>query len=281
SYLRIFMSIHFDVIINSQDLSIDMKSGLDTLQGVSDSTRFIAETVLEEEVPKKLLHKDNVRTNLKKNFKGSYGQVFSIDFYNDVLKKKFNRIGKSTFAEIISYFINESLYLESEDLSDKAQKIVDGLGEKADELVRQLRISSLENAHEIAIKFDHSIKIRYRKSSTEQIELAQLNKNTALTFKAQESKSQEDIIAGISRLNINTGNGRLLIKGSSETIAFGFLVKYKEVKLEAKKLFSKNLDENNGLSSDSWSYLKLKAQPVKLQDGKIIKYMITGIYNNA
>ncbi|MEI7255873.1 hypothetical protein [Dickeya dadantii] len=277
------MSIDFDVVINSPDLSIDMKSGLDTLQGVSDSSRFIAETILgevRENVPKKILHTSKVRTNLKKNFKGSYGQIFSIDIYDEELKKRFNKIGKSVFAEIMSYFINESLYLESEDLSDKAQKIVDGLGEKPDELVKQLRVSSLENAHEIAIKFDREIKIRYRKSKSEQIELAQLNKKTALTFKAQESKTKEDIVASITRLNINTGNGRLLVKGSSETIAFGFLVKYKEVKLEAKKVFSKNLDTNNGLSSESWSFLKLQVQPVKLQDGKIIKYMITGMYNN-
>ncbi|MBO8134710.1 hypothetical protein [Dickeya fangzhongdai] len=277
------MSINFDVVINSPDLSIDMKSGLDTLQGVSDSSRFIAEAILgevRENVPKKILHTSKVRTNLKKNFKGSYGQIFSIDIYDEELKKRLNKIGKSVFAEIMSYFINESLYLESEDLSDKAQKIVDGLGEKPDELVKQLRVSSLENAHEIAIKFDHEIKIRYRKSNSEQIELAQLNKKTALTFKAQESKTKEDIVASITRLNINTGNGRLLVKGSSETIAFGFLVKYKEVKLEAKKVFSKNLDTNNGLSSESWSFLRLQVQPVKLQDGKIIKYMITGIYNN-
>lgn len=80
-------------------------------------------------------------------------------------------------------------------------------------------------------------------------------------------------------MNINTGNGRLLVEGESNTIAFGFSHEYKEVTREAKKLFSTNLDHNNVIpNSDNWERLKLNVQPIRLRDGKIVKYIIKGFY---
>ncbi|MEM8013591.1 hypothetical protein Q4R53_15130, partial [Morganella morganii] len=81
----------------------------------------------------------------------------------------------------------------------------------------------------------------------------------------------------ITRLNINTGNGRLLIKGQNDTVAFGFPARYEDVKKTAKKQFSANLDNNNGISRDEWKTLSLKAHTQKTNDGRIIKYLIEEI----
>ena len=70
------MSINLDVLIDTPEHSVDMKTGLETLLGVSDATRSISETVLIGHVPKKQNAKSNVRTNLKQSFKGSYGHEF-------------------------------------------------------------------------------------------------------------------------------------------------------------------------------------------------------------
>lgn len=94
------MSINFDVVINTTEDSVDMKSGLDTLQGVSDATRYIAETILGERVPERQTHKARVRTTLKQTFSGSYGQKFSIDIFDDKLQNRFNKIGKAVFSEL-------------------------------------------------------------------------------------------------------------------------------------------------------------------------------------
>ena len=157
------MTINFDVVIDTEEQAVDMKAGLDTMQGVSDATRIISETVLNERTPQRLSHKGKVRTTLKKNFKGSYGHIFSLDINDDQLKRKYNTVGKAVLAELISYFISESLYKDSETLSLKAQKIVDKLGDTSEKLVKQLRVSALENIHEVSTKFNHDVKIRYRK----------------------------------------------------------------------------------------------------------------------
>lgn len=274
------MSINLDLIIDTPDHSVDMKSGLSTLQGASDASRLIAETVLTEKTPQRLSHKDKVRTTLKQSFKSSYGHIFSIDIHDDDLKKRFNTIGKAVFAELISYFISESLYKEPKPLSEKGQKIVDKLGESAEELIKQLRVSALENIHDVPMKFEHDVKIRFRKSRDEQTVIGIFNQQTAKVLQATEAEEKIDIVASITRLNINTGNGRLLLKEAEETVAFGFGIEYKAVGFNAKKLFSENLNYNNGLRNEDWKYLRISAVPIKLRDGKIIKYIVKGFYDD-
>lgn len=274
------MTINFDIVIDTPDQSVDMKTGLDTMQGVSDATRLISEVVLNQSSRQRLSHTGKVRTTLKRNFKGSYGQIFSLDIIDEKLHKKYKTIGKAVFAELISYFINESLYKDSDALSVKAQKIVDDLGDKSEKLVKKLRMSTLENIHEVSEKFNHEVKIRYRKNRDEQTVLARFDKTTAKVLKAQEIDRLEDIVASITRLNIYTGNGRLLIKNQTETIAFSFGFEYGAVTLKAKKLFSENLHHNNGIKNEDFGFLKLSVKPVKLKDGKIIKYIIKGLYDN-
>ncbi|TRX01165.1 hypothetical protein [Candidatus Methylobacter oryzae] len=274
------MSIDFDVVIDSPEHSIDMKSGLETLQGVSETTRYIAETVLTGNIVKKQFHTSKIRTILKQSFKGSYGHIYSLDIYDEKLEKKFRKIGQAIFSEIMTYFINESLYLETRELSEKAQNIIDTLGEKAEGLIKQLRVSSLENVHEISTKFGHDVKLRYRKSRVSQTTLAIFNKSTLQALQAEESSDIFDVRVSITRLNINTGNGRLLLKDTTETVAFGFGIEYKAVTLEAKKKFSENLNHNNGLNSEDWIYLKIEVKPIKLKDGKIVKYIVKGFYND-
>lgn len=273
------MSINLDIVIDSPEPAIDMKAGLDTLQGVSEATRYIAETLLTDRLVQRQSHKSKVRTKLKQSFKGSYGHVFSLEIYDEELKRKFNRIGREIFSEIMSYFISESLYLESENLSDKAQKIIDKLGDVSENLIKQLRISSLENIHEISRKFNHNVVVNYRKSINKKTIIAKFDKTTAKALEAKESDKKITLTVSINRLNIFTGNGRLLIKGEDETVAFGFGIKYVEVRLEAKKKFSENLDHNNGLDREKWKYLKIEVRSIELRDGKIIKYIVTGIYN--
>ncbi|WP_417551521.1 hypothetical protein [Marinomonas fungiae] len=274
------MTINLDLVIETEEDSVDMKAGLDSMQGVSDAVRCAAETILTENIPKRQTHKSKVRTSLKKSFKGSYGHIFSIDIYDPDILKKLSRIGRPAFIELIAYFISESLYKESNQLSSKAQKVVDDLGDKAEELVKQLRVSSLENIHEISTKFNHDIKVRYRKSRDSQTVIAKFDRNTAKVLQAKQSDEKYDLRIIVTRLNIHTGNGRLQIEGADETVAFGFGIGYREVNIKAKKLFSENLDHNNGISKEKWKYLRISVSPIKLRDGKIVKYIVKGFYED-
>ncbi|POA58376.1 hypothetical protein [Pseudomonas sp. GW531-R1] len=274
------MPLNLDIVIETVDYEVDMKAGLETLQGASEATLSIVETLVTGKVALRHRGVSSVRTILKRTFKGSYGQVFAVEISDEELQREYRKIGNATFVELMSYFMKESLYLESADLSVKAQKIVDDLGDSAEALIKKLRVSSMENLHKISTKFDHDVKIRYRKSLNEKVVIASFNKSTVLALQAMESDKTTDITASITRLNINTGNGRLLLDGADETVAFGFGIEYKEVRLEAKKKFSENLDHNNGIDSSKWKNLKIIARPIKLRDGKIVKYIVTGFYND-
>lgn len=269
------MSLPLDVVIDTPDDTVDMKSGLDTLQGVSDAARCIAETILTGKVPERQNHKASIRTTLKQSFKSSYGQKFSIDIYDEQIQKKFNRIGKPAIVELISYFLNESIYKEpSYELSIKAQRVIDELGATAEDLTKQLRMSPLKQLHEVSEKFGYDVKIRYRPSSVNQTELAKFDRNTAKSIYAKVAREEIRIMGAITRLNINTGNGRLKVEGEADTVAFGFSVQYARVPANIKATLSENLNWNNTHHEDAWEYLDVVARPVKLPDGTTVKYMI-------
>lgn len=273
------MTINFDVTIGTPEYEVDMKSGLDTLQGVSDATRTIGETLLTGKVPQRKTYKSDVRTTLKRTFKGSYGHMFSLDISSAELQKEYRKIGPSAFAELISYFIKEALYIDidANALSEKAKKALNKLEDKAEKLVKQLRESTLRNIHEVPKKFGYDVKIRYRKSIENKILVASFDRETSMVLEAKKSDEREILLASIRRLNTNTGNGRLQIKGQEDTVAFGFSTMYREVRLATKKKFSENLDYNNGIDADNWKHLEIIASPIKMQDGRIIKYIVLGL----
>ncbi len=273
------MTIDLDLVIATKEESVDMKSGLTSMQGVSDAVRCIAEGVLAEKVPERQTSKSNVRTTLKKSFKGSYGQIFSLDIHDEDLKKRLSRIGHAAFVEIIGYFISEALYKEPEPISAKAEKVVDNLGDTAEKIVQQLRVSSLENIHDISIKFNHDVLIRHRINRNRQKLIASFDKNSATALHAAIGTREVDLSVVVTRLNIHTGNGRIQIEGENETTPFGFARSYQEIATRFKKIFSHNLDHNNGITPDKWRYLRIAALPVKLKDGRIIKYIINKVYN--
>ncbi|MGP8305029.1 hypothetical protein [Vibrio sp. YIC-376] len=276
------MSVNFDVWIDSEDFSVDMNAGLETLKGASEVTRQVAGTLLNEKVPKQLMSENKVRTKLRKNFKGSFIQTFTLELEDPELQKRFNKIGKATFTELVSYFVHEALYQEGAELSQKAKNILEKLGDKlADELISQLRVSSLTHLHSVSTHFGKDVKLRYRKNKTEQTVLAQLDRGTSATLKPKTNRKVIDLEASITRLNINTGNGRLQLKGAHETIAFGFpqQIKFIAQNKALKQKLSDNLHVNNGLGADrdNWKTLKLRAHTQTTNSGRVIKYIIEGI----
>lgn len=274
------MTINFDLVIETTEDSVDMKAGLESMQGVSDALRCVAESILTGKTPQRQTHKSKVRTSLKKSFKGSYGHIFSVDIYDDKLNKKLQIIGRPAFTELIAYFISESLYMEARPLSVRAKKVLDELGEQSESVVNQLRVSALENIHQISLKFNHDVKVRYRKGRNNITTLAKFNRSTARSLEAETSDETVDLNVIITRLNIHTGNGRLQVEHQGETVAFGFGMTYRDVRLEAKKVFSENLNHNNGIKQNEWKYIRISASPVRLKDGRVVKYIVKGFYEN-
>jgi len=272
------MTVDLDVVIDSPDYSVEMKAGLKTLQGSSDAIRTISETVLSGNIPERKTFKGKVRTLLKASFSGSYGQIFTLDIPDQTLRARYGEIGWETFTEVISFFLNDSVYKETERLSDAAKKLIEELGETAEELTKHLRFSAMKNIHDASYKFNYDVKIRFRKNRDDQKILAKFDRATGSTLAAKLDRQEFDISSAITRLNINTGNGRLQILDEKETTAFGFGMEYKSINLKAKKILSDNLDVNNGLEDENRVYLKLRVRALRIRDGKVVKYFISAFY---
>lgn len=274
------MPINFDVVIDTPEYEVDMKSGLDTMQGISDATQIIGEALLTGKVPERITARRSVRTMLKKSFKGSYGHSFRLDVLDEEARKELRRIGNATFAELVAYFMREALYIETEEPSDKAQRVLDRLGDGAEDLIKQLRVSVMKEVHEVAVKFEHDIQIQYRKSFDDRISLVKFTSDTVHAVQAERTEERLALKASIRRLNTNTGNGRLQLEGGDDTIAFGFRASYRDVDFAMKKKFSDNLHHNNGIEAERWEYLEILANPIKLLDGRIVKYVVVGFFDD-
>ncbi len=268
------MPIELDVIIGTPDYSVDMTAGLATLQGVSDATLHVAETVLNEKLVERHTRASNIRTKLKKSFKGSYGVRFSLEVEEAKYIAKLKSIGQGTLVELIKYFIAESMYQECEKLSAKAEKELAKLGYKADDLVGIIRKSALSDIHKVPEQYNFDVVLRRHSSRDANQNIALFTHATSQLNKAKISTRKLSIKGAITRYNIHTGNGRLLVEGANKTVAFGFKGDYRAVSVSYRSMFSENLDYNNRVSDENYKYLSLTAQSLRQHDETIIKYLL-------
>lgn len=271
------MEIPLDLVIETPPLvhQVDMKTGLDTMQGISDAVRTIAETVVNKKIPEKKGPKNKIRTSMKDTFAGSYGLAFSLDAYDDA-KELFNLIGRPVIVELIEYYLAEALDTDTKQLTSNAEEIRESLGDLSIELISVLRGQMLKDAHKATQNFGYSTKLRYRGSKKIR-ELQIFNEETYSSLVPKENKQLQTIEVAITRFNRFTGNGRLQVKDSDDTQAFGFLG-YKTVENYLRRKVASNLLENTGLSdTQDMNFLKIQCYTYERRDGKVMKYMIKTI----
>ncbi|MBL0612280.1 hypothetical protein JD508_18810 [Aeromonas jandaei] len=272
------MKVNLDVVIKSGDDDVDMDYALETLSGTVSISCLLAEAILRGRVKERRTHADSVRANLKQSFKSSYGQKFELVINDKNLISKLNKIGKSVFSEVMSYYIREALYLEQPSISNEAASVIDSLCDIEVELVGRL-MNPLKQMHRISIESDFDIALNYRKPG-ETYNIACLNQETGMIINAQvEGTSTYEIEAAITRFNSMTGNGRLILKDDNEirTISFGFKDSLKYVTESYKKRISENLHQNNAKKADNRTYIKLNVYDIKITNGSVVKFLIKDI----
>lgn len=274
SYLREkTMKISLDLTINSGDDDIDMDYALQTLSGASGVTSIITEAVLRGKVKENRHQSNEIRTNLKHSFTGSFGQCFDVVIAEQKVAARLASMTRTVFSEVMSYYIYESLFLESPELSNAAKKVVLGLEDIEDELTKAIR-NRLKNMHKISTMCNYSVDLNYRKPGGKQ-KIATLNQNTALNItELIETDHDHRIEAIITRFNTFTGNGRLLVNGEENTTSFGFLNGLKYVTDAQTKKITSNLNSNNRLAEEDRQYLSLKVRDMTISNGEIVKYLI-------
>ena len=267
------MKVSLDLVINSGDDEIDMDYALQTLLGASGVTSIITETILRGKVKENRHQSNEIRTNLKHSFTGSFGQRFDVVISDRKVAARLSSMTRTVFAEVMSYYIYESLFLEGPALSDAAKKVVSGLDDIEDELTKAIR-NRLKNMHKISTMCNYSVDLNYRKPGEKQ-KIITLNKNTALNItELIETNHDHQIEAIVTRFNTFTGNGRLLVRGEEKTTSFGFLNGLKYVTDAQTKKITSNLDANNRLAEEEREYLLLKVRDLTISNGEVVKYLI-------
>lgn len=268
------MRVNYNVIIESETNEVDMEYTITTLGGTSEVTCLLAEAILKKRIIKRRTHVNPARAVLKKNFTGSYGQNFDLIIEEPELLSELRRMSKPVFNEVMSYFISQSLYLETQEVSDEAEEVIKGLAEIEDELIDRIR-APLKRMHEINVKKNYDIQLNFKQRNFEDMRVAQLNTRTATNlFHSRIAERRENITAYITRFNARTGNGRLVLSGENETVAFGFYSPLNVIQSAQKRKVSENLHVNNGAQAGVYTYLTLSVSRVRINSGETIKYLI-------
>ncbi len=277
------MNIHFDLVIHSPGYTVDMKSSLQTMQGMSDAIRTVAETIANEVIPERKNFHDDTRTELEDSFEGSYGQNFRLVTCSENAKQKFNELGEPVVVEIIKYYLSEALFQDYPKLSPSASRFIDKLGTSSESLIQKLRNGTLQRVHTVPNTLHYDVSLHHKtyvKEEIKEVELLQtFDKETYAVLVPKKSKKIINISIAITRFNIFTGNGRCKVKGDNtdKTIAFGF-ISYKALKPKVKKIFSQNLDSNNGLDDEEvMHYINVSARELIKRDGEVVKYIIESV----
>lgn len=267
------MKVSYEIVIKSGDKDVDMDYGIETLLGTSQVTCLLAEAILRKKIIKRRTHVNPARAVLKQSFKSSYGQNFDLVINEPELITELNKIGRSHFSEVMSYFISESLYLETRQVSQKAEQIIKDLFDIEDELIDRIR-NPLLKMHKINIKNNYNIELSYKKPVSKQM-VIELSTQTATNLtQSKISGFKKEITAIITRFNSRTGNGRLVIEGEDDTVAFGFYDPLRTIQKQQKRKISLNLHNNNTKEKGELSYLKILVSEVKVLNGETVKYLI-------
>lgn len=267
------MKISFDVVMKSGQKDVDMDFAIDTLSGTAQVTCLLAEGILNQKVIKRRTSANEVRAVLKHSFKSSYGQNFDVILNNDDHIKAMGRITRTVFSEVMRYFISEALYIESQQVSPKAEAIIATLSEIEDDLIERIR-NPLQEMHQITLQSGYNVELNYKRPS-DQFKIITLTKDTARNItQSVIEKESVDIVAAITRYNSRTGNGRLLLPGEDKTVAFGFYEKMLNVSAVQKRRISANLHHNTALKQEDYANLSIKVRKVNVYNGETIKYLI-------
>ncbi|RKT91740.1 UNVERIFIED_ORG: hypothetical protein C7432_3142 [Pantoea allii] len=271
------MRVNYDVIIESGTDEVDMEYGIATLGGTSEVTCLLAEAILRKRIIRRRTHVNPARAVLKKNFTGSYGQNFDLIINEPELVAELRKISKPVFNEVMGYFIAQSLYLDAGDVSDEAESVIEGLSDIEDELIDRIR-APLKRMHEINIKKNYDIQLNYKQRNLDKMRVIKLTTATATNlFHSSIAGRPEEIRAYITRFNARTGNGRLVLEGEDDTVAFGFYSPLRIIQLEQKRMVSANLHTNNAAQAGRYTYLTLRVSRVNINSGETIKYLIHSV----
>jgi len=269
--------INFQLKIESGRSLVDMEYALETMSGFSGALTIITDSVLSNNhVDSKLSASDNVRAQLMNAWTGSYVQNFKIRVSDPLKVDRLKKLGNSVVSELIAYFVYESTYTEPTKLSKAAENRLKKIEPIEDKIIDRIH-ERVKNMHKISRMKGYSVSLR-RHVDQRSMKVFEINKTTSENiFNFTDDVNLFDIDAMVTRFNSFTGNGRVLLDGENATIPFGFIGPYSRIRTAVKRLASENLHNNNGVSEDARTSLRMTVKARRNSSGDVIKYMISNV----
>lgn len=270
------INLDMDVVVgHGQDdfEELEMTSGIKVFSGASDITQITASTILDDSVPKKSTSIHGLRNIFKHTFDGSFGQKFCVRIEDPEKITRFNEIGKTVFFDVMSYYISKGMG-EVHNLTNQAS--ID-LANELEPLERTLlnRIQDpIENMHRTVDKQGYNVLLR-RRTPQRKIIIAKMDSATLYNINIEHESPQpvqENVI--ITRFNMLTGTGRLLLDRQSDSIAFRHALNWEHVLQSQKNKFSRNLDVNNRGGRDAFIPITISAIELRNHIGELKTYII-------
>ncbi|WP_145340211.1 hypothetical protein [Pantoea sp. PSNIH1] len=269
--------INFQLKIESGRSLVDMEYALETMSGVSGALTIITDSVLSNNhVDSKLSASDNVRSQLMNAWTGSYVQNFKIRVTDPIKVDRLKKLGNSVVSELIAYFIYESTYTEPGKLSQSAEKRLKNIEKIEDKIIDRIH-ERVKSMHKISKMKGYTVSLR-RHVDKRSLKVFEINQTTSENiFNFTDDVNLFDIDAMVTRFNSFTGNGRILLEGENTTVPFGFIGPYSRVRTAVKRLASENLHNNNGVSDEARTSLRMTVKARRNSSGDVIKYMISNV----
>lgn len=266
------MSVNYDVVIKSGNSAVDMDYALETLSGASDVTCLLAEAILRKKVIQRRTASSPARAVLHQSFKSSYGQNFELVITDQKLNARLTEMTNSVLTELMSFYISEALYIQNPPLTQKAQRYIEELADLEDDIVNRIR-NPLIQMHKVNYRCKWDVEFNYH-GNNQKRKIVNLDNRTASNLMYTETKREQiNITAVVTRFNSRTGNGRLVLQGENDTVAFGFYLPFGVVQAAQKRLMSLNLHNNNG-RRDDFTFLSMVVSRVVIKSGETVKYLV-------
>lgn len=268
--------INFQLKIESGRSLVDMEYALETMWGFSGALSIITDSVLSNHVNPTLSASDQVRAQLMGAYLGSYVQDFKIKVTDPLKVARLKALGNSVVSELIAYFIYESTYTEPPALSKPAEKRLKTLEAIEGKVIDRIH-ERVKDMHKISKMKGYSVSLK-RKADQRMMKVLEVNKSTSENlFNFVDDVNVFDIDAMVTRFNSFTGNGRVLLSNENSTVPFSFIGPYSKVKTSVKRFASENLHNNNGVSEEARTSLRMTVKARRNSSGDVIKYMINNI----
>lgn len=278
------MKFLFDVLFKTKDYAVEMKPALKTLEGVEDLIHKSAKYVLTEVPPERIPYNEHegIILDMKKTFEGSYAISFELSILDKGYQEQIRKMTQKTFLQAMEYFICESMYTQTVDNPSKAtDKKLESLASRTDDFIEVLRRSPLKNSHASVTNIGIPVEIRRRFASGKTRTVLHLDKKTELALVSKEDPKHEYITAAVTRLNIFTGRGRILIQGEEKTVSFSSKKAIQKVPKRITSLLSDNLSLNDKIKEDALQYLSFKVHRVTDAGGSTIMFKYVDVREDA